>query len=313
MENLAFLAPLLFIAGAAVVILAIIAVAQDMRQERKYGYRQAFFTIVTLVMLVMAVGSGVSLIVLGFKQGVFTAAKTYNARVNSAPAPYLTGSPEKGFVITTAYSCTTDCQFTEADKQNFSQWKAQYQAWKDNHGSSLLVRGELAGGLALLIVSFPLYLLFARWMNRGAQEEVQQHQRPSPLRSVYFYGVAFGGLVMAVVGGAMLLNTVLKVALKTTPNDFVTPSIASLVMPADSVIACADKCGFTADDVALVKDWKIVNEETVKAQNSRSAATANDLANTLPYVLVGIPLFWLHFAKIRKETPGSSTSPTQTV
>lgn len=315
MENLAFLAPLLFIAGVAVIILAIIAVVQDMKQEHKYGYRQAFFTIVTLVMLVMAVGSGISLMALGLKQGIFTSAKTYNNnRMNSAPAPYLSGVPEKGLGLTTAYTCPSDCQFTAVDKQNFSDWKAQYTAWKDANTSSQQLRRDLAGGLALFLISLPLFFLFSRWMNRGSVEESQQHQRPSPLRSVYYYGVAFAGLVMAVVGGAMLLNTVLKVALHTTStavNSYPTPT--SVTVAADSVIGCADKCGFTADDVALVKDWKSVNAAALDTQKSTTGSTANDLGNTLPYVLVGIPLFWYHFARIRKETqPQTPATPDHT-
>ncbi len=306
MENLAFLGPLLFIAGAAVVVLAIIAVVQDLRQERKYGYRQAFYTIVTLVMLVMAVGSGISLTVIGLKQA-FPSAKTFTQRMNTPPAPYLVGAPEKGAAITTPYTCASDCQFTAADKQNFSDWKTQYQSWKDSTNVNTQLRRDLAGGLSFFLVSLPLYIFFLRWMNRGAKEELGQHQRPSPLRSVYFYGVAFGGLVMAVVGGAMLLNTAFKVILKTTSVNYSGPTMVnSMTVPADSVVACADKCGFTADDVALVKEWKEANAAALTKQSSAAGATANDLANTIPYVVLGIPLFWYHFVRIRKETQTAS-------
>lgn len=305
MESLNFIGPLLFIAGAAVIILAIIAVVQDLRQERKYGYRQAFYTIVTLVMLVMAVGSGISLMVIGLKQ-VMPSAKTFTSRMNTPPAPYLIGDAVKG-VPASGYTCTTDCQFTAADKQNFTDWKTQYESWKTTNSANQQLRRDLAGGLSLFLIALPLYVLFMRWMNRGAKEEMQQHQRPSPLRSVYFYGVAFGGLVMAVVGGAMLLNTVLKVALKTNSTNFSGPiPISSMNGPADSVIACADKCGFTADEVALVKEWKETNAAAVANQGKNTGATANDLANTIPYILVGIPLFWYHFVRIRKETLAAS-------
>lgn len=311
MENLAFLGPLLFIAGAAVVILAIIAVVQDLRQERKYGYRQAFYTIVTLVMLVMAVGSGISLVVIGLKQ-VMPSVKNFTSRMNTPPGPYLTGVPEKGLGTLTAYSCATDCQFSAVDKQNFTDWKAQYASWKSTNTPNQQLRRDLASGLSLFLIALPLYILFMRWMNRGAAEEMGQHQRPSPLRSVYYYGVAFGGLVMAVVGGAMLLNTVLKVALKTSNNSFIGPTVvSSMAVPADSVLACADKCGFTADDVALVKEWKETNATVTAKQASNSGATANDSANTIPYVLVGIPLFWYHFVRIRRESrPATTPSAT---
>lgn len=306
MDNFNFIGPLLLISGAAVIILAIIAVVQDIKQERKYGYRQAFYTIVTLVMLVMAVGSGISLMVIGLKQGVFTSAKTFNSRMNFPPSPYITSTPapEKGIGTETAYTCTTDCQFSATDKQNFADWKTQYAAWKESNSASQQLRRDLAGGLSLFLIALPLYLLFMRWMNRGAKEEIQNHQRPSPLRSVYFYGVALGGLVMAVVGGAMLLNTVLKVALKTTPTNIISaPSpVSSMTAPSDSVINCAAKCGFTPTDVALVKEWKLANAEALATQKSTTGSTANDVSNSIPYVLFGLPLFWFHFARIRKET-----------
>ena len=58
--------------------------------------------------------------------------------------------------------------------------------------------------------------------------------------------------------------------------------------PADSIIACADKCGFSSDDVALVQDWKTTNAAAGKAQQSTNGATANDMATTIPYVVVGL-------------------------
>lgn len=315
MENLAFLGPLLGISGMAVVVLAIIAVVQDLRQERKYGYRQAFYTIVSLVMLVMVVGSSVSLITIGLKEAM-PSAKQYLNRSNFPPAPYFIGTSEKVPAPTTAYTCAADCQFTATDKQNFTDWKVQYADWQSGQSSNQQLRRDLAGSLALFIVALPVFWLFMRWMNRGAKEESQQHQRPSPLRSVYFYGVAFGGLVMAVVGGAMLLNTGLKTILKTgdTNTSIAQPAgTTTSNVAADSMIACANSCGFTADDVAVVNEWKTKNAEYLANQSKPTSSVTNDLATTIPFVVVGLPLFWLHFAKIRKETAGPSTSPVQTV
>lgn len=307
MENLVFLAPLLSISGVAVLVLAIIAVVQDMKQERKYGYRQAFYTIVTLVMLVMVVGSGVSLLTIGLKEAM-PSSKEYLQRNNMPPAPYLVGSVEKG--ATAAYTCTDSCEFNANDKQAFTDWKTQYEAWKTNANSNTQLRRDLAGGLALFLIALPIYWLFMRWMNRGAKEETESHQRPSPLRSVYFYGVAFAGLVMAVVGGAMLLNTVLKVALNTgsTNPNAVPATLSNYTMGADSILVCQDKCGFTADDIALVQDWKAKNADYVKGTTENAGSTANDLATTIPLVVFGAPLFWYHFARIRKETQ-STTQP----
>ena len=313
MNNLDFVAPLLALSGVAVIVLGIIAVVQDIRQERKYGYRQAFYTIVTLVMLVMSVGSGISLMVVGLKEAI-PSARTYNARLSFPPSPFLTGVPEKG--LTTAYTCTDTCEFTALDKQNFTDWKNQYQTWRDSENLNLQLRRDLAGGLALFLVAVPLYLLFSRWMNRGAKQEIELHQRPSPLRSVYFYGVAFGSLVLAVVGAAFVINTGLKVWLKTddTSRTLVapTPAVTTVNTAADSIIACASKCGFTTDDVALVKDWKSMNDSYTSQQQKNTGSAANEVANTIPYIVFGVPLFWYHFTRIRKDSGDKDAKPQPT-
>lgn len=314
MNSINFIGPLLFIAGVAVFVLVVVAIAQDLRQERKYGYRQAFYTIVALVMLVLTVGAGISLLGLGLRETVLTSAKEYSQRYNGPPPFYLPSTQEKAGSAT-AYTCTTDCQFTTADKESFTTWKESYATWQKDSNGSLNTRRELAGGLSLLIVALPLYLLFMRWMNRGAKEETQNHQKPSPLRSVYFYGVSFAGLVLAVVGGAMLLNSVIGTWLKTTPmNENVTrPTgifLSNETAGVDSVVACQSACGFTSDDVTLAQAWKTDWATYQDRQKSNNGATANDLATTIPLIVFGVPLFWFHFARIRKETQTTPSTPT---
>lgn len=311
MEGLNFLAPLLFISGVAVIVLVAVAIVQDMKQEHKYGYRQAFYTIVSLVMLVMAAGSAESLLVIGAKE-IMPSAKTYASRNYMPGAFYLSGETTKTPTGTSGYACTTECQFTDADKTSFAAWKTEFANWQNNSNASLQTRRNVAGALSLLIISLPLYLLFARWMNRGAKEEYAVNPKTSPLRSVYFYGVSFAGLVTAVVGGAFLLNTLISSWLKTTPTNTQTypVSVASETTGIDSVIACASKCGFTADDVQAAQSWKTEWTAYQERQKSNTGATQNDLANTIPLILVGLPLFWFHFARIRKETqPTAPAAP----
>ena len=80
-------------------------------------------------MLVMTVGSAISLLTIGLKES-FPSAKTYAQRSNVPPTPYLIGDPNTAKTVPSAYTCTNDCQFTAADKQNFSDWKTQYQQWQ---------------------------------------------------------------------------------------------------------------------------------------------------------------------------------------
>lgn len=314
MDSLNYVAPLLMISGVAVLALLVVAITQDSRADRKYGYRQAFYTIMTLVMLVLAVGSSISLMSLGLKQTVFTGAREYSQRYNTPPTPFLPSqSTEK--LPTAKYACTDSCQITTADQQAFADWETQYQSWKDGSSNSQQVRRELAGGLSLFIIAVPLFGIFGWLMKRGSREEFAVHQKTSPLRSVYFYGVAFGGLVLAVVGVAMALNVGLKTVLKVqSPSNGSVPSMvySGESIAADSLLACAGKCNISSEDQALLTEWKADYAKYQGKQTSTKGAAANDLVTTIPLFLFGIPLFWYHFARIRKET-ASPSNPTTSV
>ena len=316
MDSLNYLGPLLGISGVAVLALLAVAITQDAKAERKYGYRQAFYTIMTLVMLVLAVGSSVALLSLGLKQTVFSSAREYSQRYNMPPTPYLP-SQNSGKLPSGAYTCTDGCQITSEDQTAFTEWKTQYQSWKDGNINSQQVRRDLAGSLSVFIIAIPLFGLFGWLMKRGSKEEFAVHQKTSPLRSVYFYGIAFGGLVMAVVGVAMVLNVGLKKVLNvdSTNNGSTISAPASMYAAdnsaADSLIACAGKCNISAADQTLLTQWKSDYTQYQAKQTSNKGATANDLVNTIPLILFGIPLFWYHFARIRKETTTSSDLPTK--
>lgn len=111
----------------------------------------------------------------------------------------------------------------------------------------------------------------------------------------------------------MLLNSVIGAWLKTSPaNSNVArpaPGVVTETMGVDSVINCATICGFTDDDVALAKQWKVDWQHYQDLQNSNHGATANQVATTIPFVVFGAPLFWLHFARIRKENQVTPSTP----
>jgi len=320
MDSLSFLGPLLGFAGLAVVVLAVVAIVQDIRQERKYGYRQAFYTIVTLVMLVLAVGSIESLMVVGLKEAM-PGAKQYSQRYNQPPSLYISGLPASEVKsvtgVSTAYTCEKDCQFTADDKLMMKDWKAGYLNWRDTASLSLQTRRNISGGLSLLIISLPLLWFFMRWMNRGAKEEYDIQHKPSPLRSIYFYGVSFAGLVTAVIAGAILLNTAIGSILKTNGTS-VTKTVPMTDFSIEtaavtSIINCGYRCAFSQEDIQLAKDWQLDWQKHRDLQNANTGSVQNDLANTIPLILVGLPLFWYHFTRIRREGhEADSTSSKKT-
>lgn len=308
---LGFLIPLL---GIGVVVLFIVAMIQQGKSEHG-GFKQAFFTVVTLVMLGLWVGGLMASLMPMLKRFVFTQAVDYQQRYDAPPSLYLPGTPSSIAKEGNVYSCTDKCEFTADDKVQFASWKQQYQDWKKRHqNDSQRFRNDLVAPLSFLIVGLPLYFVFRRLMEQGAKEDAAASQRPTPLRSLYYYFVAFSGLIMAVVALGALINTSLRVALKAEdPNTIYTEParIDGMGDPgsaARSILACQDKCGFTATDISLANDWLADDATFRETVQGKSGRIHDDLATYLPILLIGFPLFWYHFTRIRRETPPRTTS-----
>lgn len=329
MESLSIIIPFIFIGGAGALVLFIVAVIQEGRTDHRGGFRTSFFTIVSLVMLTITVGSSIALLGIGLRQYVFRSATLYQQRYNSPPVLSL---PSQGGVIlekgqpvggvtapvpsstttssTTAYACTKDCQFTTDDKTAVTAWVTNYEQWQHDQSLSVATRRSLANALGFFIVALPLYWFFFRWVQRQRRQDTTG--KPSPLRSLYFYGVAFAGLVMAVVAAGIVVNDGLNVWLKTgTSTGISQPVLAPTTdLGVTGLIACQSKCGFTADQVALARQWSSDNAKYVAIQQSNKGQYSNDLSMAIPFILVGLPLFLYHFTSIRKDTPETTSPPT---
>lgn len=313
MESLAFLAFFVPLAGIGVVVLFIIAVIQQSKHEQTGGFKQAFFTVVSLVMLSISIGASVALLSLMAKEYVFTQAVSESERYNTPPTLYLQTTAKAGTAA--ALTCVEDCELTADDRAQFQSWKENYRSWKNTPFQTAEdFRRNLVGPLSFLIIGLPLYLVFLKLMERGARQELQQLKKPTPLRSLYFYFVAFSGLIMAVFAAGSLVNTGLKSWLGTeNTNQASVPrplGVEDQGHGPQSIINCADACGFSDADVALVKDWQTDNERYQTNIEKPSGQLQNDLAVNIPLFLVGLPLFWYHFSRIRKEGTGDKpTSP----
>ena len=296
------LGPMIGLAAVAAVILVAVAIIQDLRHDKKYGYRQAFYTIVSLVGLLLSVASFASVMTITMKATVLPKAESRSGDLYPPSLPFITQP-----------ACTTTCSITADEKNQFASWKNSFTAWRatpkaPTTGLTQALRTSLASSLAVLIVSLPLYFFFARLMNHGAAEELKAEHRPSPLRSVYFYGIALAGLIMAVVSASILINTGLKRVLKTDSTDTSNVAVSTAkptyeTTSAQAIIDCAGKCSFSAEDVTLVQDWKTASEKA--GTDTNYSSTQSDLASMIPLLLLGAPLFWFHFARIRKETSTS--------
>lgn len=317
MASLAYLAALIPIVGIGVVVLFIVSVIQQSKTEHTGGFKQAFFTVVSMVMLATVVGSTIAVISTVSQRFIFTKAATTGIYRNGPPPTLFlpSGTVNKETGSTVSYTCTDKCQFTTDDKAQFVSWKQQYQDWqKSKPTDETQFRRDLVTPLSFLIVSLPLYFVFMRLMERGAKQELEALKKPTSLRSLYMYFLAFVGLLMVVFSTGWLINTGLKTVLKTNTNTNQIEAIPiGQTTGLDSVIACGSKCDFTETDLDLAGQGKTDYDTWQKGNQSNGNQVQTDLATQLPLLLVGFPLFWYHFARIRKETQDHPATPTPTL
>lgn len=312
MESLAWLAVLVPLLGVGVVVVFIVAIIQEGKSERR-GFKQAFFTVVALVMLGISVGAIIGLLNTTLKNVAFGEEQAKVNRYSAPPFLFLPGAqpvvsdvkavkPETGTTVQ-AYTCTSECQFTADDKAAVASWKAEYRQWQSTTNANYNLRRDLAALLPFIIIAVPLFIVFFRLMQRGAAAESAETKKLSPLRSLYFYFIAFSGLLIAVIGAGGLVNLGLNQVLKVDDQGMLSvPAQAYDTTPVKSLIACAEQCDFSSDDVALANEWLVDAEKFTKGETISSGKITNDLSNFLPLLLVGFPLFWYHFARIRKES-----------
>lgn len=309
----------------AVGILAfiIIAIVQEARTGGKAeAVRGAFTYVVSLVMLFIVTGAIFFLLQQVAREAIFTSAKS--TTYTPAPPALFLSTATSGSSL---YVCTDSCQFNDTDRELLQSWKTQYADWKKTTPTTVGYtnddKRQTVNAISFLIVALPLWWWFFRRMaNRDARRAQKEGAtKPSSLRSAYFYIVAFSGLVGLVTAGALLLNVGLKSVLGIQSETTTTPRLAeptkvgvssSEQYGVKSIINCAEKCGFSADDKALAEQWigdydawNDANVTTFPAQPS----TPTDLANYLPLLLVSWPLFWYHFMTIRRESAEQKTTP----
>lgn len=316
-----FFSPFLFagmpVVGIAVVVFFIIAIVQEGKRVQG-AIRWAYFYAVSLIGLAIVVGSVTFLLNQLAAATIFPKADDFSFTRGVPPPLFFESATASGETakpvaveVSQQLSCTGACTLTDAQRRSVDSWKASYQSWKDQ--SPLARRGQnVVNALSFLLVAAPLYLLHFLWIQRKRRAE---GQLPTTLNATYLYTVSIVGLLIVVISGALLLNLGLKSAFLS--DDAQKPQNRYPVMANDtaaiqSLIDCQGKCaGLTDEDVRLAAEWKGENDAFQTAQNDLGSQRQRDLANNLPLLLVGIPLFWFHFAAARRDS-GKQDQPTTT-
>ena len=322
-----FMGALSPVAIIGIVLFFIMAIVAEAKSAGKGGaVRSAFSYAVSLVMLLIIVATSAFLLQEGFRAWVFT--KAESSAVSGIP-PILPLSVEKiADTSGAAYACTDSCQFNTVDKDALSTWKSNYTSWRDNNTTtgtfSTYQKRSLVNAFSFLIVAIPLFWWFFIRMVQREQRKARAEgmTKSSPLRSCYFYLVAFTGLVGVVVSGALLINLGLKNVMGLQKGSSTSsPAMVDVAYEQNgvkSIINCTDKCGFTADDKALAEQWLVdyaAFQRTNMGGGSNNAQT--DLSTLIPIILVSAPVFLYHFITIRKETSDetlkASANPTASI
>jgi hypothetical protein len=318
---------LAFIIFGGIIVLIIFAVLGMIEgkttMSRSRVIRSLYFYLASLVTLGIVVGSLIFLINTGLKAWVFTDADPVLYRIGAPPVLFFTDKSATDVVAPVVLTCTKDCTLTSTEKASITSWQDSYTSWLDSKSKPNTQRAsDLVAALSFLIVALPFYFIHFRTVQKDAKnDEVQEH---SAIRPTYFYFVSLAALLMIVIAGGMLINLALKTwviksadqqtnisgpMVKSVPSE---TGYNSETAALQSVIDCGAKCGIEAQTVTLAKQWMTDYNawQTISVNYNNKQRQA---ASTIPFVALGIPLFWYHWSVVRKELRDKKDQPSQPI
>lgn len=312
------------IVGALTFFLMAVFSQESKTLSRTTLVRSAFIHVIAFVSLAMLVGSVMYLGQEALRVTVFKKAQTPYSYSAQPPTLYLSNAKLNTPDAMVALKCDSACELTDSDKSQIATWKDAYTNWqKSNQGAWSVERKRgLVDALSMFIVGTGLFIWFFIFIAQRENRRLRPMLgKPIALRTVYYYLVALVSLLAAIITATLLVNIALKsvFGLQSTPNTstpaMVSPGTAEKAS-VQSIIDCRQKCGISTDDQALAKQW-IVDYDAwwKKSYNPRTSDAQSDLANFLPIFIITAPLFWYHFARIRREGHDevAPSTPTQTV
>ncbi len=310
------------VVGALTFFLMAVFSQESKTLSRTTLVRSAFVHVIAFVSLAMLVGSVIYMGQEGLRVSVWPKAQTPYYYSEQPPSLFFSNSklnsPES-----TALKCETACEFTDADKAQITTWRDAYTNWKANSTGSWSIERKrgIVDALSMFIVGGGLFIWFFIFIAQRENKKLRPILgRPIALRTVYYYLVALVSLLAAIIAATLLVNIALKSAfhLENTKSTITAPIYAGGTekTSVQSIINCGNKCGISAGNQSLAKQWLVDYDSWISKgggkPNNNSAQT--DLANYLPILIISAPLFWYHFARIRREgqeSESTGNSPTK--
>ncbi len=277
--------------------------------------RSLYFYIASLVTLGLVIGSLVAVLALGLQSWVFTNADPVGYRIGPPPEPYIPSLiSDKTGELTTA-SCDESCAFSTEDQQALTQWQQQYAEWHERMENPNTQRYErLITALSLLIIALPLFFIHFRIVQREGREGA-----PLPsIRSSYFYLVSLAALLMVVIAGSIFINSMLRLWLIPQSSNTVE-RVVDLVSPVspksmgtttvEAIKSCGDVCELDPAIVSAAGTWQDDYDQWQDSQQ-KFDSLQNQASSSLPFILLGIPLFWYHWRYAREKKRADTPSET---
>lgn len=301
--SLPFIGVVTIVAGVALLL---VGASQDGKEQKSKSdsVRHVYLYLTSFATLLIASSAIATLIAIGIQSF-----GTDNRFQSPPPSMYLTEiqtkevAPVEPLPLVT---CTEDCSLTTTQREQISLWTDDYRNWQENETGNRAQSQGLVAGLSFLIIGAVVYIFHWRLAKR---ERRRADGAPLMVRSIYLWAMSFVMLVTIVVSGGFVINTVLKEVVpgaqdsnqiyRSTPAPTDTAAMTALAN-------CGEKCELDADTIAFAKSWQTDFDTWSGKQNDRSLASR--LADTLPYLLVALPLFWYHFKTVRKESKNEGVS-----
>jgi len=295
----------------ALIIFGIAAIMEGKTTiKKRLVIRSVYFYIASLVTLGIVVGSVIFLFNLGLKSWVFTEAEPEIYRLGAPPTLYLgVKSIPEATAEQNVLTCQDECELTSVQQSNIAAWQDDYTQWqatKDNPNAG--IARDAVNAFSFLIVALPLFIIHYRVVQRDNKKEKSAGR--SVVRPSYFYFVALGSLLMMVIAGGFLVNLVLKTwifpsageADKATRYSEPIAVRLSEESAVHSIVDCGEACSLDKETVALASQWVTDYGEWQEVSTKSYDNVHRQAASTIPYIIVGLPLFWYHWNVVRKES-----------
>ncbi|RJO58973.1 hypothetical protein C4546_04040 [Candidatus Parcubacteria bacterium] len=284
-------------------------------KESTNTIRGIYFYLVAFIALGFIVGSTVYLLNYVAKVSVF---QKGDFSFRGTPPGLFVGSAKveessPAFEV----SCQDKCSLTETDRTGISDWQENYKAWREQPSAKTNRARGLVNAISFLIVALPLFILHFRSAQKEHRQASETTNSDMPnrgtklLHSIYFYLIALAAVVMFIISAGATINTVLKTwvikeaNVKTsvsTSARVVNGNETSDVQGVNSLLKCADKCQISSGIVQELKNWQAdYAQAKAETEDQTKYDWQRTLATSIPFLLVSIPLFWLHWLVIQKD------------